>query len=121
MKVVLRFVTITLLLTFGLNGMANAGDIEKRSLPISGLGFACQLVNVSSNEITYSMSIQARVGQHGIGIRGSLAPDEVMSIGLQQGESAYCKIQYAGRPGDIVATFCALDELGSCTVLVPLD
>ena len=119
MKDALRFVTIAMFLCFGLIGMANAGDIDKRSLPLSGLSYACQVVNVSSSEITISITIIPSYG-HGRQLRGHIGPDEVTGIQMQQADAAYCRVQYVGRPRDIIATFCALDEVGSCSVSIPV-
>lgn len=126
MKYDLRLVATALLLFLGLNGMANAGDIEMRSLPLSGSAYSCNVINVSGDAIM-GLEIFIRtsapvLGGIGIGIV-SFEADKV--YGLQadgrQASAAYCIIKYAGRPGDIVASFCALDELGNCTVAIPID
>lgn len=120
MKDALKSVTTALLVSVGLIGIANAGDIDKRSLPLSGLGYACQVINVSGNEITISIAIRPSEG-HGVIRKGQIGPDEVVGLQTQQAGAAYCRVQYVGRPGDIVATFCALDAVGSCSVSIPID
>ena len=123
MKNSLGFVTTTFLLSFSLIGIANAGDVDKRSLPLSGYGFACQVINVSSSDISIQIYLIPD-GGGGTVKKGIIGPDEVTqntSGPLSWTYSEYCRVQYVGRPGDIVATFCALDEVGNCTVYVPMD
>jgi hypothetical protein len=127
MKDAMRLVTTALLLSFGLIGIASAGDIEKRSLPLSGSGYSCNVINVSDTAIS-GLSIWIITSGSGPGSSSGISivsfePDQVkgLQVGGQYSNAAYCVVSYAGRPGDIVATFCALDAVGNCTVAIPID